>query len=113
MIKQLKPVELPDDIYNWSHPDLSLVDPRWNDHDERGYTKEELATLECNAGIKLKFEGHWYEDIPEVPEEDGCDWSKWKPQPPSSEYFLIAAYDSEDGPFLWWAKPRSEVQQHE
>ncbi|MFW1993684.1 hypothetical protein ACG904_01820 [Acinetobacter guillouiae] len=39
-----------------------------------------------------------------IPEDDCSDWSNWKPTAPEDGLFLIAAYDSEDGPVLWWAK---------
>ncbi|SPL72015.1 hypothetical protein [Acinetobacter stercoris] len=108
MIKQLKPVKLPKDLCNWSHPDMQLVDPLWNCNEERGYTEQESELFKNNGGIEIKIESYWYEDIPEIPEEDSSDWSNWKPEPPSPEYFLIGAYDTEDGPALWWAKEKVE-----
>ncbi|ENX57615.1 MULTISPECIES: hypothetical protein [Acinetobacter] len=105
MIKQLQPVSLPRNIFNWSHPDLHLVDPRWNDGEERGHSKEELAILERNAGIKVITQEYDYDDLTETLGDDCSNWTNWKPLPPTPQHFLIGAYDTEDGPFLWWAKP--------
>lgn len=106
MIKQLLPVELPEQLFNWSHPDLPLVDPLWNSDEERGYTATEWELFQNNAGVEIWANSYWYDDISEIPEDDGCDWSKWKPEPPAEGLFLIAAYDTEDGPMLLWAKQR-------
>ncbi|MDX8271972.1 hypothetical protein SLK22_12045 [Acinetobacter pittii] len=52
-----------------------------------------------------------YWDIPEIPEDDCADWSNWKPQTPIKDAFLIAGFDTEDGPCLWWAKPKAESKE--
>ncbi|EMF5645027.1 hypothetical protein V3933_004270, partial [Acinetobacter baumannii] len=52
-----------------------------------------------------------YWDIPEIPEDDCADWSNWKPQAPIKDAFLIAGFDTEDGPCLWWAKPKAESKE--
>ena len=102
---QIKPVALPDDLdSNWFHPDIEL-----NDTIEDGveyYTKEQWEQLKKNLGVEIIYDCWDYMDIPEIPEDDCSDWSKWKPTPPEEGLFLIAAYDAEDGPVLWWAKPR-------
>lgn len=107
IIKQLKPVAVPDDFMNWSHPDMHLIDPLWNNDEERGYTSEEFESLKNNGGVDIWCTNYWYEDIPEIPEDDGGNWANWKPEAPKSGYFLIGAYDTEYGPFLWWAKERN------
>ncbi|OEY95934.1 hypothetical protein BJI46_02435 [Acinetobacter qingfengensis] len=105
-IKQLKPVPVPDNFYCWSHPDMHLVDPRWSDDDERPYTQEDFNLLKDNAGVDITHESFDpFDEIPKI-SNDSCDWSKWKPKPPSPDHFLIGAYDTEDGPVLWWAKQR-------
>ncbi|WHP05758.1 hypothetical protein QLH32_17420 [Acinetobacter corruptisaponis] len=105
MIKQLKPVSVPDNFYCWSHPDMHLVDPRWNDGDERPYSDEEFELLQANAGVNIQIETFDpFDEISEISKIDYSDWSKWKPQPPTPAHFLIGAYDTEDGPVLWWAK---------
>lgn len=41
MIIQLKPVELPNDVSECSHPDLELIDPLAQNNEEgRSYTDE-------------------------------------------------------------------------
>ncbi|MCG2575167.1 hypothetical protein LVY74_16645 [Acinetobacter sp. ME22] len=104
---QIQPVELPDDLdSNWFHPDIAAHDTI-NENSEY-YTQEQFDQLQVNLGVKISIERCWYEDIPEIPEEDYSDWSKWKPKPPTSDHFLIAAFDTEDGPRLWWAKAQGE-----
>lgn len=99
---QIQPAELPDDLFGWFHPDFAAHDTI--DENAEHYTQEQFDQLQINLGVKISIETFWYEDVPEISEEDGCDWSKWKPEPPTSDHFLIAAFDTEDGPRLWWAK---------
>jgi len=51
-----------------------------------------------------------YDEIPNV-SEDAVVWPNWKPEPPEQGLFLIAAFDSEDGPVLWWANPKAESKE--
>ncbi|WP_151749259.1 hypothetical protein [Acinetobacter seifertii] len=107
MIYQIQPIELPDDLNScWFHPEIEL-------HDTIGenaefYTTEQWAQLKKNLGVEIVIESPEYWDIPEIPEDDCADWSKWKPKAPEEGLFLIAAFDSEDGPVLWWAKPHEQ-----
>lgn len=101
---QIQPVELPDDLdSNWFHPDIAAHDTI--DENSECYTREQFDQLQVNLGATISIEEFGYEDILEIPEEDCSDWSKWKPKPPTADHFLIAAFDTEDGPRLWWAKP--------
>lgn len=107
---KIKPVALPE-IFScyWFHPDIEQYDTI-EDGDEY-YTKEQWEQLKKNLGVEIIYDCLDYEDIPEIPEEDCADWSKWKPVPPKEGVFLIAAYDSEYGPVLWWAEEKE--QSHE
>ena len=108
MIKQLKPVELPDDICWWFHPDLNSIDPMHNCDEERGYTPEEWELLQDNGNIDISIDTSV--DLEEIdPNTDG-EWKGFKPTPPTPEHFLIAAFDSEhlDSAILWWAKSREQ-----
>lgn len=103
MIYKIQPVKIPDDLdANWFHPDIRKHDTI--DDDSEWYTKEQWSQLQKNLGVEIIYERLDYADIPEIPEEDSSDWSNFKPKPPHEGLFLIAAYDTEDGPVLWWAK---------
>lgn len=110
MIEQtfkIKPVELPDDLNNlWFHPDIEQHDTI--EDGAEYYTKAQWEQLKKNLGVEIILDCWDYQDIHEIPEDDCADWSKWKPAPPEDGLFLIAAYDSEDGPVLWWAKEKEE-----
>ncbi|MEX5287022.1 hypothetical protein [Acinetobacter towneri] len=105
MIKQLQAVTVPDDFCYWFHPDLKLIDPRMQDGKECGYSREEWQKMQDDGGIQINLEVYQYEDIPEISDEDMANWSNWKPSPPTSEHFLLCAYDTENCDIvLWWAK---------
>ena len=53
MIKQLKPIELPDDLCWWFHPDFNSIDPMHDCDEERGYTPEEWDQLQVNGNIDI------------------------------------------------------------
>ena len=110
MIEQrfkIKPVALPDDLDSlWFHPDIAKHDTIAEGAEH--YTKEQWEQLKKNIGVEIILDCWDYQDIPEIPEDDCADWSNWKPVPPEEGLFLIAAYDSEDGPVLWWAKEKEE-----
>lgn len=109
---QIQPTQVPDDLNScWFHPDIEK-------HDTIGenaefYTKEQWAQLQINLGVEILVERLEYWDIPEIPEDDCADWSNWKPQAPIKDAFLIAGFDTEDGPCLWWAKPKAESKEGE
>ncbi|AZC05854.1 TPA: hypothetical protein ACNIDW_001673 [Acinetobacter nosocomialis] len=104
MTYQIQPIELPDDLSScWFHPEIELHDTIGENSEF--YTTEQWSQLQKNLGVKILVERLEYWDIPEIPEDDCADWSKWKPKAPELGFFLIAAFDSEDGPVLWWAKP--------
>lgn len=115
MIIQLKPVELPKDLSEWSHPDLELIDPlAQNNEEDRSYTDEEWKQLQDNGGINIQVETR---DLIEIGAElkskglpaMGFD-NGWKPKPPTDNHFLIAVYSDEDGyVYLWWAEQRKEL----
>lgn len=110
MSYQIQPVELPNDLNScWFHPDIEQHDTI-GEHAEF-YTKEQWAQLQKNLGVSIKVENFDYWDIKEIPEDDSSDWSNWKPQPPEQGLFLIAAFDSENGPVLWWANPKTESKE--
>lgn len=100
-------IELPENIFGWMHPVLKERDT--GNENSEVYTDEQWSQLQENIGAKIVLQTLWYEDIPDIPEEDGCDWSKWKPEPPEQGMFLIGAFDTEDGPCLWWAKPKASI----
>ena len=105
---KIKPIELPDDLNsNWFHPDIKSHDTI--DDGAEHYTKEQWVQLQKNLGVEIIFNRLEYCDIPEIPEEDCADWSNWKPKSAEEGLFLIAAYDTEDGPVLWWAKPKTNL----
>ena len=105
---KIKPIELPDDLNsNWFHPDIKSHDTI--DDGAEHYTKEQWVQLQKNLGVDIIFDRLEYCDIPEIPEEDCADWSNWKPKSAEESLFLIAAYDTEDGPVLWWAKPKTNL----
>ncbi|HBM1759484.1 TPA: hypothetical protein LUJ82_002477 [Acinetobacter baumannii] len=107
---QIQPTQVPDDLDScWFHPDIEKHDTI-GEHAEF-YTKEQWAQLQLNLGVEILVERLEYLDIPEIPEDDCADWSNWKPQPPQEGLFLIAAYDSENGPVLWWANPKAEIKE--
>lgn len=106
MTYQIKPVELPSDLNsNWFHPDIAQHDTI--SEDAEYYTKEQWELLQKNLGVEISCERWDYMDIPEIPEEDSSDWSNWHPKSTDQDKFLIAAFDTEDGPILWWAKPKN------
>jgi len=72
--------------------------------------REQWEQLQINLKVKIETQLLDYEDIPNVP-EDAIDWSNWKPEPPKQGLFLIAAFDSEDGPVLWWADTKAESKE--
>lgn len=116
MIKQLLPVELPEDICWWFHPDIQFIDPLHNCNEERGYTTEEWETIQANGNINIEIDTSydgW--DIEEAIGDTDGHWTGWKPTPPTPDHFLIAAFDTEHIEcVLWWAKQRNpEDQQHE
>ncbi|EPG6876897.1 hypothetical protein NLT33_003179 [Acinetobacter baumannii] len=107
---QIQPTQVPDDLDScWFHPDIEKHDTI-GEHAEF-YTKEQWAQLQLNLGVEILVERLEYLDIPEIPEDDCADWSNWKPQPPIKDAFLIAGFDTEDGPCLWWAKPKAESKE--
>lgn len=73
------------------------------------YSKEQWELLQKNLGVEITYERWDYMDIPEIPEEDSSDWSNWHPKSPDQDKFLIAAFDTEDGPVLWWAKSKEKT----
>ena len=106
MIKQLKPVELPDDLCWWFHPDFNSIDPMRDCDEERGYTPEEWELLQANGNIDISIDTSV--DLEEIdPNADG-EWKDFKLTPPTPEHFLIASFDTEhwDCAVFWWAKSR-------
>ncbi|AXY60227.1 hypothetical protein [Acinetobacter sp. WCHAc010052] len=102
---QIQPVDIPEDLNScWFHPDIAEHDTI--DDGAEYYTKEQWEQLQKNLSVEIIYHRCEYEDIPEIPKEDSSDWSKWKPTAPKEGLFLIAAFDTEDGPVLWWAKQR-------
>lgn len=104
---QLTAVEVPEQFCWWFHPDIWQIDPLWECEEERGYTVEEWEQIQANGNVDISIQTYAYEDVLDISEEDVADWSKWKPNPPSPDHFLIAAFDTEDSDIvLWWAKQR-------
>jgi addiction module HigA family antidote len=114
---QIKAVqELPSDICGWFHPDLELIDPRYDTNSEEPYTKEEWSQMQIDGNIDItvdsSIEIHEIEDA--IGRETDGEWEGWVPTPPSDDHFLIAAFDTEEIEcVLWWAKVRqSNTQMH-
>ena len=103
---QIQPVELPENLFNWFHPDIELFDTI--EEGAEAYTKEQWEQLKVNLGVEIEPQILDYDDIPNIP-DDAIVWSNWKPEPPEDGLFLIAAFDSENGPVLWWANPKQGV----
>lgn len=105
---QIQPLELPENLFNWFHPDIELFDTI--EEGAEAYTREQWEQLQVNLGVKIETQLLDYDEIPNIP-EDAIVWPNWKPQPPELGYFLIAAFDSENGPVLWWANPNVECKE--
>ena len=105
----LQPIELPEQICWWFHPDFKFIDPMADCHDERGYTPEEWTKIQDDGCIDITIDTSVsIEDIEQTlgRETDG-EWDGWKPEPPTPDHFLIAAFDTENVEcVLWWAKSR-------
>lgn len=99
---QIQPVELPENLFNWFHPDIELFDTI--EEGAESYTREQWEQLKVNLGVGIETQILDYDDIPNIP-DDAIVWSNWKPKPPEDGLFLIASFDSENGPVLWWANP--------
>lgn len=99
---QIQPVELPENLFNWFHPDIELFDTI--EEGAETYTKEQWEQLKVNLGVGIEPQILDYDEIPNIP-DDAIVWSNWKPEPPEDGLFLIASFDSENGPVLWWANP--------
>lgn len=106
MIKQLKRVDLPEDLCWWFHPELHSIDPMTTCDEERGYTTEEWELLQVNGNIDIVIDTSV--DLEEIDPNANGEWKGYTPTPPSPEHFLIAAFDTEhwDQAVLWWAKER-------
>jgi len=109
MIKQLMPVELPEDLCWWFHPDFCEIDPLAKCDEERGYTAEEWNLLQANGNIDISIDTSI--DLEIIDPNANGEWTGFKPVPPTPEHFLIASFDSEhlDSAILWWAKPRNTI----
>lgn len=107
---QIQPLELPENLFNWFHPEIELFDTI--EEGAEAYTREQWEHLQANLGVKIETQLLDYDEIPNISEE-AIVWPNWKPQPPELGYFLIAAFDSEDGPVLWWANPKADSKEGE
>ncbi|ENV03446.1 DUF551 domain-containing protein [Acinetobacter sp. NIPH 817] len=105
---QIQPMELPENLFNWFHPDIELFDTI--EEGTESYTKDQWKQLQLSLGVKIETQLLDYDEIPNIP-EDAVVWPNWKPEPPEQGLFLIAAFDSEDGPVLWWANPKAESKE--
>ncbi|HGW3616708.1 TPA: DUF551 domain-containing protein [Acinetobacter baumannii] len=105
---QIQPIDLPENLFNWFHPDIEL----FNTIEEgvEAYTQEQWEQLKLNLRVEIETQLLDYDEIPNVP-EDAVVWPNWKPEPPEQGLFLIAAFDSEDGPVLWWANPKAKSKE--
>jgi hypothetical protein len=92
-----------------SHPDLDQ--PRWN-------KDEELLNVQAfvDAGYDVHFTMMEYDLTDDHPtyhayyEGDSSDLSGWEPSKPEGEgWWLIAIYDSEDGPWAMYIRHHVEV----
>lgn len=106
---QIKPIELPENLFNWLHPDIEQHDTI--EEGAEAYTREQWEQLKVNLGVGIETQILDYDDIPNIP-DDAIVWSNWKPEPPEDGLFLIAALDSENGPVLWWANPNQAIQEN-
>lgn len=106
MIKQLKRVDLPEDLCWWFHPDFHSIDPMATCDEERGYTPEEWEQLQANGNIDIFIDTSV--DLEEIDPNANGEWKDFVPTPPSPEHFLMASFDTEhlDSAVFWWAKER-------
>lgn len=106
MIKQLKRVDLPEDLCWWFHPDFNSIDPMATCDEERGYTPEEWEELQANGNIDILIDTSV--DLEEIDPNANGEWKGFVPSPPSPEHFLMASFDTEhlDSAVFWWAKER-------
>lgn len=109
MIKQLKRVELPEDLIWWFHPDFNAIDPMHDNDEERGYTTEEWEQLQANGNIDISIDTSV--GLEEIDLDAKGEWKEYIPTPPTPEHFLIASFDTEhqDYAVLWWAKERLPI----
>lgn len=105
---QIQPIEPPENLFNWFHPDIELFDTI--EEGVEAYTREQWAQLQVNLRVEIETQLLDYDEIPNIP-EDAVVWPNWKPEPPEQGLFLIAAFDSENGPVLWWANPKAESKE--
>lgn len=89
------PVEVVRDQYGWwFHPDI----PYFGD----GEDPAPYGTWLEEQGLEVKG-WHSGDEIYDLPDEDAA-CTAWNPESPGPEWFLLGIFDSEDGPYVQWAR---------
>ena len=110
-INQLLPVEVERNNHGeWIHPEVGGY---WESNfgaDIESITGADWDELKRHFNIvtvKMYLETSVSsDDFDEI--MDGCDLSKWNPIAPHG-FFLFSINFTEDGPVLWWAKPKTNL----
>ena len=95
--KQIGPVKVARDADGWwDHPDLPDFD-------------EDIEAFKAWLDAQgLKVLGwHMEADVDAQPyfDDDACHCLGWEPEtPPAGEWFLLGIFDTEDGPYVQWAR---------
>ena len=81
---QIQPIEPPENLFNWFHPDIQLFDTI--EEGAEAYTREQWAQLQMNLRVEIETQLLDYDEIPNIP-EDAVVWPNWKPEPPEQGLF--------------------------
>jgi len=94
-IKVFGPVEVKRDKDGWWwHPDVP----------DFGGGEAPAAYLAWVDEQKLELKGwHWGDETYDLPDEDAA-CTAWNPESPGPEWFLMGIFDTEDGPYVSWAR---------
>lgn len=78
----------------WYHPDIPDFGGGEDPAPYIAWTKEQ--------GLELKG-WHSGDELEELPDEDAA-CTAWNPEPPGPEWFLMGIFDTDDGPYVQWAR---------
>lgn len=93
--KVFGPVEVKrDETGWWWHPDI----PYFGDGEDPAPYRTWLA----EQGLEVKG-WHLGDETYDIPEEDAA-CTAWNPVSPGLEWFLIGIFDTDDGPYVQWAR---------
>lgn len=94
-VKPFGPVEVKRDKDGWwYHPSIPNFGGGEDPAPYTAWTQEQ--------GLELKG-WHSGDEIYEFPEEDAA-CTAWNPESPGPEWFLMGIFDTEDGPYVQWAR---------